>query len=120
MIRLFSETIMHLSRGELQERIGAYDWTTGAGGPTTRGSSRRLPRCSPPLRSRGAILSGAPEETVQRFHTFGHCLGMAFQIVDDILDFQGTESEVGKPVGADLAQGVLTLPALLLQERYPG
>ena len=44
---------------------------------------------------------------------------MSFQIVDDILDFQGTESEVGKPVGADLAQGVLTLPALLLQERYP-
>ena len=56
---------------------------------------------------------------MERFHTFGYCLGMAFQIIDDILDFQGTEKEVGKPVGADLAQGTLTLPALLLQERYP-
>ena len=119
VIRLFSETIMHLSRGELQERIGAYDWTTGREDYYQRIQQKTASLYSRRLRSRGAILSGAPEETVQRFHTFGHCLGMAFQIVDDILDFQGTESEVGKPVGADLAQGVLTLPALLLQERYP-
>ena len=46
-------------------------------------------------------------------------LGLAFQIVDDILDYIGTEAEVGKPVGADLAQGTITLPALKLMERYP-
>jgi len=39
--------------------------------------------------------------------------------VDDILDFEGTEAEVGKPVGADLLQGTLTLPAILLLEQYP-
>jgi geranylgeranyl pyrophosphate synthase len=39
--------------------------------------------------------------------------------VDDILDFVGTEEEVGKPVGSDLLQGTLTLPAMLLVERYP-
>ena len=118
VIRLFSETIMHLSRGELQERIGAYDWTTGREDYYQRIQQKTASLFTTAAES-GAILSGAPEETVQRFRTFGHCLGMAFQIVDDILDFQGTESEVGKPVGADLAQGVLTLPALLLQERYP-
>jgi len=46
-------------------------------------------------------------------------LGIAFQIVDDILDFIGTEEELGKPIGSDLIQGTLTLPAMLLLERFP-
>jgi heptaprenyl diphosphate synthase/octaprenyl-diphosphate synthase len=44
---------------------------------------------------------------------------MAFQVVDDILDFEGVAEEVGKPVGSDLAQGTLTLPAIMLAERSP-
>ena len=44
---------------------------------------------------------------------------MAFQIVDDILDFTGDEAEMGKPVGSYLMQGTLTLPSLLLVERFP-
>jgi geranylgeranyl pyrophosphate synthase len=44
---------------------------------------------------------------------------MAFQVVDDILDFAGDEQEMGKPIGSDLLQGTLTLPSLLLMERYP-
>ena len=44
---------------------------------------------------------------------------MAFQIVDDILDFEGTESEIGKPVGNDLRQGTITLPSIMLIEKYP-
>ena len=44
---------------------------------------------------------------------------MAFQIIDDVLDFVGDEGEVGKPVGNDLAQGTLTLPAILHMQRYP-
>jgi heptaprenyl diphosphate synthase/octaprenyl-diphosphate synthase len=50
---------------------------------------------------------------------YGYNLGIAFQIVDDILDFIGTEEELGKPVGSDLAQGTLTLPAMLLLQHYP-
>ena len=44
---------------------------------------------------------------------------MAFQIMDDVLDFKGTEEELGKPVGADLLRGILTLPALLFAAAHP-
>ena len=67
----------------------------------------------------GSALSQAPEEAIQILIEYAHNLGIAFQIVDDILDFTGTEDELGKPVGSDLAQGTLTLPAMLLLERYP-
>jgi geranylgeranyl pyrophosphate synthase len=50
---------------------------------------------------------------------YGDNLGIAFQIVDDILDFTSTEEAMGKPVGSDLIQGTLTLPAMLVMERYP-
>ena len=44
---------------------------------------------------------------------------MAFQIVDDILDFVGEESTLGKPVGSDLRQGLITLPAICYLETHP-
>lgn len=49
----------------------------------------------------GAILAGADEESVLNAETFGEKLGIAFQIIDDILDFQGDEKTLGKPVGSD-------------------
>jgi heptaprenyl diphosphate synthase/octaprenyl-diphosphate synthase len=67
----------------------------------------------------GAVVTGATEERVQALREYGHNLGMAFQIVDDILDFMGDEDEMGKPVGSDLMQGTLTLPSLLLMDRHP-
>jgi heptaprenyl diphosphate synthase/octaprenyl-diphosphate synthase len=68
----------------------------------------------------GAVLSQAPEEAVEALKSYGYNLGMAFQTVDDILDFTGEEGELGKPVGSDLLQGTLTLPAILFLRQYPG
>jgi geranylgeranyl pyrophosphate synthase len=56
---------------------------------------------------------------VEALKDYGYNLGMAFQVVDDILDFVGDEQEMGKPVGSDLSQGTLTLPSLLLLDRHP-
>ena len=65
------------------------------------------------------MLSGAPEEETQALHAFGYNVGMAFQIVDDVLDFTSSEEELGKPVGNDLRQGTLTLPrAAVRAQRY--
>lgn len=61
----------------------------------------------------GARIGGAPPDVERRVGLFGHYAGMAFQLTDDLLDFVGTEEELGKPRGHDLAQGHVTLPTLL-------
>jgi geranylgeranyl pyrophosphate synthase len=65
-----------------------------------------------------AMLADCDPTTVQTIKKFGYDLGMAFQIVDDLLDFTGTTSDVGKPVGSDLRQGLVTLPALFYLEDH--
>ena len=118
VIRRFSETIMELSKGELSEIFDAFNWTPNRERYWARIYEKTASLFSTAAES-GAVLSGGPESLVQSLKTYGHNLGMAFQIVDDILDFEGTEEEIGKPVGNDLLQGTLTLPTILLMERYP-
>ncbi len=66
-----------------------------------------------------AILGSGDDEIVAAVHQYGYEIGMAFQIVDDILDFTGQQSTVGKPVASDLRQGLVTLPAIYYQEAHP-
>jgi geranylgeranyl pyrophosphate synthase len=63
-----------------------------------------------------AILAGLPESTIAAMRRYGDRLGLAFQVVDDILDFIGEEAELGKPVGSDIRQGTITLPVICLRE----
>lgn len=62
------------------------------------------------------ILAGLSEPQVQALRTYGGNVGLAFQVVDDILDFTSTEDVLGKPVGSDLRQGTITLPIILLRD----
>ena len=118
VIRRFSETIKDLATGELIEGFGTFQWDHTYEQYKERIYSKTASLFRTAAES-GAILSGAPESTIQALSRYGYSLGMAFQIVDDILDFDGTQEEVGKPVGHDLLQGVLTLPSMLLLKRYP-
>lgn len=67
----------------------------------------------------GPQLAESAPEHIAALRRFGALLGNAFQITDDILDFVGDEATLGKPVGSDLRQGLVTLPALLYLERHP-
>jgi octaprenyl-diphosphate synthase len=60
----------------------------------------------------GGILAGAPAETCARLHAFGLHLGLAFQLIDDALDYAGDPGRMGKNVGDDLAEGKPTLPLI--------
>lgn len=61
----------------------------------------------------GAILGGASEPAIQELRAFGRELGLAFQVMDDVLDLRATSSDLGKPAGNDLRQGTVTLPTML-------
>jgi heptaprenyl diphosphate synthase len=60
----------------------------------------------------GAMVAGASPREVWILTRYGHCLGMAFQIKDDILDIASEEKILGKPIGGDIRQGVITLPMI--------
>ena len=116
VIRRFAETIMELSSGELQEMAETYNPEQSMRGYLVRIYNKTASLFTTAAES-GAILSGAPEACSQSMRSYGHNLGMAFQVVDDILDFDGTEEEIGKPIGSDLANGVVTLPTLIAMQR---
>jgi geranylgeranyl pyrophosphate synthase len=66
-----------------------------------------------------AILSTVDPHTVEALRHYGYNIGMAFQIIDDILDFTAETGALGKPVGSDLRSGIITLPAILYAESHP-
>lgn len=61
----------------------------------------------------GAILAGAPEEDIEKLRKYAYHLGIAFQIQDDILDIEGSQEIIGKPVGSDTTNEKTTYPSLL-------
>ena len=65
----------------------------------------------------GGRLGQVPEEQAEALREYGFNLGVAFQVIDDLLDYTATESELGKPIGSDLREGKVTLPVIYLLQR---
>jgi len=118
VIRNFAETLRVMANGELTQDMSAYEYSPDV--------QRYLDRIYGKTGSlfataaeNGAIVTGADERYVLAMRRYGEQLGLAFQIVDDVLDFSATSEQLGKPAGSDLLAGTLTLPALLYMERSP-
>ena len=116
--RLFALALMKMTSGELDQDAAAFDvgrdvqqylWRIGGKTAALFGHSTQG----------GALLAGCNESQVEALRSYGYNLGMAFQIVDDILDFTGDEEEMGKPAGGDLVEGTITLPALFYLDSAP-
>lgn len=118
VMSLFAQSLMTICSGELRQ-VFSSRWRL----PTREEYYQRIYSKTASLfaasTEAGAVLSGAPEPEVQALREYGRTLGMAFQIVDDVLDFVGDERELGKPVGSDLRQGIATLPVLYFHKMHP-
>jgi octaprenyl-diphosphate synthase len=64
-----------------------------------------------------ALLAGVDADAVQRLERFGHSVGMAFQLIDDALDYTGSAEIVGKATHSDLPEGKVTMPVIMLRDR---
>jgi heptaprenyl diphosphate synthase len=67
----------------------------------------------------GALIGGIDGAKRSALRAYGRFLGLAFQIADDVLDYEGSEDEIGKPIGHDIAEGFATLPMMLALEDAP-
>jgi len=117
VIGLFAETLASMCQGQIDEasrgnnphlKVTRDDYYRTIRGKT---ASLFVLACEG-----GALLAGLPEPQIDAMRVFGEQLGLAFQLIDDILDFSGDERELGKPVGSDLRQGTITLPVVYLRE----
>jgi len=118
VIKLFAETLMMMAKGEIGQDVQAYDPRQGIQDYLQRIAGKTASLFATACKG-GALVAQAPPHWIEALYRYGHHLGIAFQIVDDVLDFTGDEAELGKPVGSDLMQGTLTLPSILVLERYP-
>jgi geranylgeranyl pyrophosphate synthase len=119
VVKIFAQTLMIIVGGELQQLFNDGHGRV----PSREEYDQRIYAKTASLFAAGAesggVLCGAPENETQSLRNFGYHLGMAFQIVDDILDFRGDEERMGKPVANDLRQGIATLPVLYFAEKSP-
>ena len=117
LMRHFSETLAIIVNGELTQLFSAR------GIINRENYYQRIYAKTASLfemSTRAAALISTDDATVtETMRQFGYEIGMAFQIVDDLLDFTGEQATVGKPLGSDLLQGLVTLPAIYYAEMNP-
>jgi geranylgeranyl pyrophosphate synthase len=117
LMKLFAETLATIVNGELTQMFSAR-------GVIERDNYyQRIYAKTASLFEMAALaatmVATEDEEMRGSMKVFGYEVGMAFQIVDDILDFTGEQSAVGKPIGSDLLNGLVTLPAIYYAESNP-
>jgi heptaprenyl diphosphate synthase len=113
--QILSNTMVELVVGEIEQIKDKYRFNQ-----SLRDYLRRIKRKTALLISAscqlGAIAANVDKNIYVKLAHFGYYVGMSYQIIDDILDFIGTEKELGKPSGGDLLQGNITLPVLFAME----
>jgi geranylgeranyl pyrophosphate synthase len=117
LVRVLSRASSELAAGELMQRADAW-----RAAPVERYLERCRLKTAVLFRAAcelGALGAGAGEETVDGLAAFGEQIGVAFQLLDDVLDVSGPPERTGKPRGADLLDGTVTLPFILARRSDP-
>lgn len=113
--RIFAESLVTITEGEIEQKLSTHHINRSVEQYYERIYSKTAVLFAA-AGEIGAVLSDAPEDEVQRLRHYSRQVGIAFQIVDDILDFRATTEQLGKPAGGDLRQGTVTLPTMYFLE----
>lgn len=116
--RILAEVSVEMSKGEIQQIKASFDVNQNLKQYYYR-INRKTALLIEASCKLGAIVSDAPKRQIWALGRYGHDIGMAFQIVDDLLDVTAEAKQLGKPVGGNLQQGIMTLPMILAIERSP-
>lgn len=116
ILQVLSDATNVIAEGEVQQLINTHDASLDEAGylHVIRSKTAKLFEASTQI---AAILAGANAETEAACVTYGQAIGTAFQIIDDVLDYDGDSAELGKNLGDDLREGKCTLPLIIAMQR---
>ncbi|WP_009544842.1 solanesyl diphosphate synthase [Crocosphaera subtropica] len=118
VVKLLSEVIRDFAEGEIFQGINRFDTSLTLDAYLDKSYYKTASLIANSAKS-AAILSDSSTEVIDSLYAYGRYLGLAFQIVDDILDFTSPTEVLGKPAGSDLISGNITAPALFAMEETP-
>jgi geranylgeranyl pyrophosphate synthase len=118
VVGILARTVMEICAGEVLQQEIRYRYRTSVDEYMRRIEAKTatlLAACC----DIGALLAGLPQQQREALNAYARLLGLAFQIADDVLDYLGSEGEIGKPIGQDIAEGFATLPLMIALEDEP-
>ncbi|MGB8700328.1 MAG: solanesyl diphosphate synthase [Thermosynechococcaceae cyanobacterium] len=118
VVKLLSEVIKDFAEGEIQQGFSRFDTDVSLDSYLAKSYYKTASLIANSAKAVGVLSEVSPGMATDLYE-FGRAVGLAFQIVDDILDFTGTTDELGKPACSDLKSGNLTAPVLFAMEEKP-
>jgi len=118
VVKLLSQVIMDLAEGEIQQGLNRFDGSFSIEAYLEKSYYKTASLIANSCKAAG-VLSQVSDDVAMDLYNYGRHLGLAFQIVDDLLDFTSSADTLGKPSGSDLRSGNLTAPVLYALEEKP-
>ncbi|GAB4216012.1 MAG: solanesyl diphosphate synthase [Synechococcales cyanobacterium] len=118
VVKLLSQVIKDFAEGEIRQSLTAFDLSLTLDSYLEKSFYKTASLMAGSAKA-AAVLSDASGDVAEAMYEFGRCFGIAFQIVDDLLDYTSSTETLGKPAGSDLSQGNLTAPVLFALPEAP-
>jgi heptaprenyl diphosphate synthase len=112
VVAILARAVMDICAGEVRQQAIRYRYHTDVDEYMRRIEAKTATLLAASC-DIGALMGGLDDTKRSALRAFGRLLGLAFQIADDVLDYEGSQDEIGKPIGQDIAEGFATLPLML-------
>ena len=112
VVAILARAVMDICAGEVRQQAIRYRYHTDVDEYMRRIEAKTATLLAASC-DIGALMGGLDDTKRSSLRAFGRLLGLAFQIADDVLDYEGSQDEIGKPIGQDIAEGFATLPLML-------